>query len=104
MAIGGAVGQNIAGAMNNMMGGINQQASIGTVPPPIPNVSYYVAVNGQATGPFEISVLKQMSIAGQFTISSLVWKAGMAQWEKAGEVAELKDLFTSSMPPIPPIA
>ena len=27
MAVGGAVGQNIAGAMNNMMGGINQQKS-----------------------------------------------------------------------------
>src|SRR5699024_3509594 len=34
MAVGGAIGQNIAGAMNNMMGGINQQATAGAVPPP----------------------------------------------------------------------
>ena len=39
MAVGGAVGQNIAGAMNNMMGGINQQAAPGAVPPPIPTVA-----------------------------------------------------------------
>ena len=61
MAVGGAVGQNIAGAMNNMMGGINQQTTPGAVPPPIPTVAYHVAVNGQATGPFDISILTQMT-------------------------------------------
>lgn len=102
MAVGGAVGQNIAGAMNNMMGGINQQTTPGTVPPPIPTVAYHVAVNGQATGPFDISVLIQMSTAGQLTADSLVWKNGMTQWAKAGAVDELKNLFTNTMPPIPP--
>ena len=103
MAVGGAVGQNIAGAMNNMMGGINQQADPGAVPPPIPTVAYHVAVNGQATGPFDISVLAQMATAGQLTADSLVWKNGMAQWAKAGTVDELKNLFTNAMPPIPPV-
>ena len=103
MAVGGAVGQNIAGAMNNMMGGINQQTAPGAVPPPIPTVAYHVAVNGQATGPFDISVLAQMATAGQLTADSLVWKNGMAQWAKAGTVDELKNLFANAMPPIPPI-
>ena len=103
MAVGGAVGQNIAGAMNNMMGGINQQTTPGAVPPPIPAVAYHVAVNGQATGPFDISVLTQMAAAGQLTADSLVWKNGMAQWAKAGTVDELKNLFANTMPPIPPV-
>lgn len=103
MAVGGAVGQNIAGAMNNMMGGINQQATPGAMPPPIPTVAYHVAVNGQATGPFDLSVLTQMAAAGQLTADSLVWKNGMAQWAKAGTVDELKNLFTNVMPPIPPV-
>lgn len=103
MAVGGAVGQNIAGAMNNMMGGINQQTTPGAVPPPIPAVAYHVAVNGQATGPFDISVLTQMVAAGQLTADSLVWKNGMAQWAKAGTVDELKNLFANTMPPIPPV-
>lgn len=103
MAVGGAVGQNIAGAMNNMMGGINQQTTPGAVPPPIPTVAYHVAVNGQATGPFDISVLAQMATAGQLTADSLVWKNGMAQWAKAGTVDELKNLFANVMPPIPPV-
>ena len=84
MAVGGAVGQNIAGAINNMMGGINQQTTPGAVPPPIPVVAYHVAINGQATGPFDLSVLTQMVAAEQFTADSLVWKNGMAQWAKAG--------------------
>lgn len=101
MAVGGAVGQNIAGAMNNMMGGINQQTATGAVPPPIPTVAFHVAVNGQAAGPFDVSVLAQMATSGQLTAESLVWKSGMAQWAKAGTVDELKNLF-STMPPIPP--
>lgn len=100
MAVGGAVGQNIAGAMNNMMGGINQQIAPGAVPPPLPTAVYHVAVNGQATGPFALSTLAQMAANGQLTGDSLVWKNGMAQWEKAASVDELKGLF-STMPPIP---
>ena len=100
MAVGGAVGQNIAGAMNNMMRGINQQTAPGAVPPPIPTAAYHVAVNGQATGPFALSTLAQMTANGQLTGDSLVWKNGMAQWEKAIVVDELKGLF-SKMPPIP---
>lgn len=100
MAVGGAVGQNIAGAMNNMMGGINQQTIPGAVPPPIPVVAYHVAINGQAAGPFDMTALTQMAANGQLTGDSLVWKNGMAQWEKAIAVDELKGLF-STMPPIP---
>ncbi len=103
MAVGGAVGQNIAGTMNNMLGGIQQPVQSGMTPPPIPTAVYHVAVNGQATGPFDISVLAQMATAGQLTADSLVWKNGMAQWAKAGTVDELKNLFANAMPPIPPI-
>ena len=99
MAVGGAVGQNIAGAMNNMMGGINQPVQAVTVPPPIPTVAYHVAINGQAAGPFDMTTLTQMVTAGQLSSSSLVWKSGMAQWAEAGSVTELRGLF----PPAPPI-
>ncbi|WP_417084134.1 SPFH domain-containing protein [Evtepia gabavorous] len=102
MAVGGAVGQNIAGTMNNMMGGINQQTTPGAVPPPIPVVAYHVAINGQAAGPFDLSALTQMVSSGQFTADSLVWKNGMAQWAKAGTMDDLKGLFANAMPPIPP--
>ncbi len=101
MAVGGAVGQNIAGSMNNMMSGINQPIQQGATPPPISVVAYNVAVNGQATGPYDLTVLKQMVAMGQFTADSLVWKSGMAQWQKAGTIDELKEVFANAMPPIP---
>lgn len=100
MAVGGAVGQNIAGAMNNMMWGNNQPAQSCMTPPPMPAVAYHVAVNGLATGPFDTSKLSQMVTTGHLTADSLVWKNGMVQWEKAGMVDELKLLF-STVPPIP---
>lgn len=100
MAVGGAVGQNIAGAMNNMMGGINQQTTPSVVPPPIPSVAYHVAINGQAAGPFDMTSLTRMAANGQLTGDCLVWKNGMMQWKKAMTVDELKGLF-STMPPIP---
>lgn len=56
MAVGGAVGQNIAEIMNNSMAGANQASPSGVTPPPIPTVTYNVAVNGQATGPFDINI------------------------------------------------
>lgn len=103
MAVGGAVGQNIAGTMNNMMGGIQQSVQSGMTPPPIPTAVYHVAVNGQATGPFDATTLAQMAASGQLTANSLVWKNGMAQWAKAGTVDELKNLLANGMPPIPPV-
>lgn len=103
MAVGGAVGQNIAGTMNSMMGSMNQQTTPGTVPPPIPSSAYHIAVNGQPTGPFDISTLTQMLMNGQFNKDSLVWKNGMAQWEKAENIDELKNVFSNNMPPILPI-
>lgn len=101
MAVGGAVGQNIAGTMNGIMSGMNQPAQQGTTPPPIPNVAYHLAVNGQATGPYALNTLRQMATAGQLNADSLVWKNGMSEWAKAGTIDELKSIFVV-MPPIPP--
>lgn len=101
MAVGGVVGQNIAGAMGTAMSGMNTVNS-GAVPPPIPVIAYHVAVNGQATGPFDIATLTQMAINGTLTKESLVWKQGMENWLDAGSVAELQTVF-SAVPPVPPI-
>ena len=101
MAVGGAVGQNIAGSMNSMMQGVNQPAMSAATPPPITTVVYYVAVNGQATGPFDIKILRQMVNLGQLMPNSLVWKAGMDVWLRADAVDDLKELFSNELPPIP---
>ncbi|MBQ8393475.1 MAG: SPFH domain-containing protein [Clostridia bacterium] len=100
MALGGAVGQNIAGTVGGVMANINQPINQGAVPPPIPKAVYYVAVNGQATGPYDINILSQMVNNNTINKDTFVWKNGMTEWEKAGNVEELKNLFTV-IPSIP---
>lgn len=100
MALGGAIGQNIAGTMNGVLSNMNLNQGP-TVPPAVPVSTYYVAVNGKATGPFTKEVLSQMASSGQFHTNSLVWKQGMSNWEQAVTVNDLTSVFQSSMPPVP---
>lgn len=102
LAMGGAIGQNMAGMMGGMMSGMGQP-TVGAVPPPVPSDSYYVAINGQPTGPFDVATLKQLASLGQISSESMVWKEGMDAWEKAASVQELSSIFEASagMPPIP---
>lgn len=97
IAIGGALGQNIAGNMNSLLGTSVQ------APPPLPHDNYFVANGDKATGPFPVQTLQQMSTAGSLNASTLVWKQGMADWQSAGSIQELADLFARSTtpPPIP---
>ena len=95
MMMGGAMGQQMAGMMNQM--GQTVQNGMNT-PPPMPNVSFFVAMNGQQTGPFNMQQLQQMAQTGQLTGQSLVWKQGMSQWATANTIPELASLF---VPPVP---
>lgn len=98
MALGGAVGQNIAGTMNGIMSGAGKSAE---TPPPVPTSVYYIAKDGKPTGPYDMAVLAQMAVSGQITSDSLVWQNGMEKWAKAGAVDELKKMFETAIPPIP---
>lgn len=99
MAMGGAVGSGMAGAVGGMMQGMNEQKQ---TPPPPPQVQYNISVNGQQSGPFGWQQLQQMVQSGQITKDTYVWKQGMANWELAGNVQELSSLFGAVPPPPPP--
>ena len=99
MMMGGAMGGQMAGMMNNM--GQQMQNAMQT-PPPMPQVQYMLAVNGQQYGPFNMSQLQQMVQSGQLTSQTYVWKQGMPQWELASNVPELAALFgVPTPPPVP---
>ncbi len=107
---GGNTGVDMMGMMmgmnmmnqNNMMNTGTKQPQNNMTPPPPPVPTYFVAVNGQQTGPFELNQLIQFAAQGQFTAQSLVWKQGMAAWAAAGQVPELASVFNSVPPPLPP--
>lgn len=98
---GGAFGAGVGWQMANQMGQAFQQPTTTSVPPPVPNVSFHVAVNGQPAGPYDLNTLQQQVVSGQLKPSSLVWRQGMTEWEAAEKVSELANLFTQMPPPIP---
>ena len=103
--VGLGAGVAMGAQMMNAMGGMTGMGGAGgsqAAPPPIPGgAAYHVAVGQQQTGPFDLDALGSQAASGQLTRNSLVWKAGMAGWVKAGEVPELSGLFANSPPPIP---
>lgn len=104
-----AAAENPGGA-GNMMGilmGAQLGANVGeavqqgvSVPPPLP-AAFYVAVNGQQAGPYDLNTLKSQAQAGTFTRGTMVWKQGMPAWQEAGTVPELSQIFASIPPPLP---
>ena len=72
-------------------------------PPPLPGTStFFVAVNGQQSGPFDLTQLQQLIANGQIQRDTFVWKQGMLNWEEAVNIVELKSFFGMVPPPPPP--
>lgn len=103
MMMGMALGGSMGGQMNNMMNQMGQQMQNSmSAPPPIPEVKYMLANNGQQFGPFNMMQMSQLVQNGQMTKETYVWKQGMAAWDFAGNVQELASLFMQAAPPPPP--
>lgn len=101
MMMGGAMGGQMASMMQQMGGQMQQSMN---TPPPMQVVQYYLAVNGQQSGPFELLQLSQLVQQGTMKASTLVWRKGLAQWVEAGTLNELAELFVvDAPPPIPPV-
>lgn len=110
MAVGGALGNQMAGMVNNVGQQMNQQwqqTSMNNTQtqPPMPgvpsNVQYTIAINGQQYGPYPVSTLAQMAASGQINGQTFVWAPGMPQWIQAMQVPELAILFAPAPPPAP---
>ena len=72
-------------------------------PPPLPQqATFFIAVNNQQTGPFDLPTLRQKVQSGEVQRETLAWKQGMATWTPAGQVPELQSLFGPTPPPLPP--
>ena len=98
--LGGGMPQ-MGGGMPQMSGGMPQMGGgMPQMQKAVPQVQYMVGVNGQQAGPFDWNQLQQLVQQGQLTTQTYVWKQGMANWEFAGNVAELAALFGNTMPPM----
>ena len=77
------------------MGGMTPPAMGGMTPPAMVSTQYFVGVNGQQMGPFDVNTLRMMAQQGQVNAQTQVWTQGMPQWAPAGSVPELAALFAS---------
>lgn len=100
IAVGSTIGQNIAGAVNGVMqkAGSNKQPT----PPPIPQEQYHVAINGKAEGPYRVDQIRSFINEGKVDKDTLVWKAGMPDWIKAGEDDIIAGLLYQAEEQTPP--
>ncbi len=101
--VGMGVGMGMGNMMTNMfnnnnMNNQNNNQGNNTVPPPL--TQFHVVVNGAQAGPFNLEQLKIMIGNGQLVKTSMVWKAGMANWAAAEAQPELTALFNNVPPPI----
>lgn len=103
---GAGIGMGIAMAQPIGQALTGQAAQLARdTPPPVPGAeTYFVAIDGKQTGPFDIQTLTSQASSGRLTAQSLVWTHGLAQWTPAGDVSALAPIFRNTPPPIPPKA
>ncbi len=62
-------------------------------------MQYWINNNGVQAGPVSLDELKNM----QITPDTYVWRSGMDDWEKIGDVPELRDMLAGKAPLIEPV-
>lgn len=99
MGMGLGVGMN----MGNQMGAMAaQNINTNITPPPIPQPStYYLALNGQQFGPYDMSTIISYVNSGQVNKDTLAWKQGMPAWAALSSIPEFSNLFAPCPPQIP---
>lgn len=97
MGIGGVVGAMTAKTINTNTQDVDEI-------PPIPTINYYLAIKGERKGPFGYDYIEHEIANGKIGENTLIWKKGLKQWVKIGEMDEFKHLFEDDdncPPPIP---
>ncbi|MDK3159189.1 SPFH domain-containing protein [Kamptonema cortianum] len=90
--VGMAMGQQLANSFGQ------QTPHTPQTPPPPPTAQWYMAKNNQQLGPFNLNQLSQQGL----TADTLVWRAGLAEWQPAVQVPELASILPPPVaPPIP---
>lgn len=97
MGAGLGAGVGIGGQFAQMTQGINTNLATQ------PAITFFIYVNGQQLGnqtPQDIAAMLQQ---GTINADTLVWKAGMSNWQPLSQVPELAPLLNSQTPPpVPP--
>ena len=99
------IGMGMGFAMANKMGeslSTPGSTSTATTPPPVPSqTTYFVAINGQQSGPVTVAEFESKIKSGTVNKNTLVWNQALVEWTPAGKVSELAGHFAAMPPPLP---
>lgn len=98
-AVGIGAGVGIGGQIGTLVG--SQINTNSQMPPAIPQTQYFLGINGQQYGPFDFNTIIQYQQSRRINSETLIWKAGMTQWERLGCLREFSGDSSFCPPPIP---
>jgi len=94
------------GMGSRMAGGIGAAPPLGAglpTPPPLPQVAWHGAANGQSQGPFSGEQIQQGIASGQITAQTMLWSPALSGWTAAGQIPDWTPFFKAATPPpVPP--
>lgn len=64
---------------------------------------YYVAIDGQSSGPYAPSELSKLIEQKKLTNETYVWTPGMDNWDLAQNVAGVLEIVALTPPPLPEV-
>ena len=64
-------------------------------------MQWHYAIGGRQFGPVSQERLEEMVLKGEISRETLVWKEGMAQWQRIDEVMPQRFAATDGAPPLP---
>jgi len=68
-------------------------APAASVPPPLPDTNWHVAIDRQSLGPYDLNTLQELANSRQITPGTLAWIDGMAGWQAIQDIDSLDGLF-----------
>ena len=98
-----AIAKQMVNSMNQNMQNMYIPGSIQSMPKPIaPEVQniYYVAIDGQPTGPLNEAEFTRLVMQKRINKDTLAWMPGMPQWKPIEEVPAMLKIIALTPPPL----
>ena len=97
--LGMGIAQQMVGMMNQYMNQMYVPGSIQSMPKPLPHI-YYVAIDGQQTGPLNDSELSQLISQKKVNKDTLAWVPGMMEWKPIEQIPAILKVVALTPPPL----
>lgn len=80
-----------------------EDESTRAMPPLDTTAQWFAMLAGKQQGPFDLGELQRRVAAGEVTLRTYLWKAGMGDWKRASDVPEVSVVFAggAAAPPAP---